>query len=264
MQKKNKKPATKKFIILLNMCWNAPVSFITLGIGTLLNIISFYILNYRNSKIVSLFVLFWQYGLLMQIPEGIAWVRIDKSIVIESRFALLLNVTQPLVLYLILLYLKTPFKYGHVVLFMYFLVLLTQIDILWEQSKSIAPVEGCEHLNLGYWNTSRGVIYIVSTLLILSELKYVYWILVNGFIFVFSLVLALSLYPCSTGSLWCWMISIAGPILVLMDYLQESIVSKYNKITSKKISTTAQPKIQPIHTTKGIAIQLERSRGSHK
>ena len=43
----------------------------------------------------------WQYGLLMQIPEGIAWLQLDggqTDIRAVSRVAFVLNITQPLAL----------------------------------------------------------------------------------------------------------------------------------------------------------------------
>lgn len=234
------------------MCWNASVSFTTLAIGSFLNIISYSILRKRDS-IAAAFVYFWQYALLMQLPEGIAWIRINESILVESRVAFFLNITQPLVTFLILWHLKTPFRYGHVVLFMYFLVLFTHADELWENSTSIAPVDDCKHLNLGYWDTSRGVVYIVSVLLIFSELESKYWIFVNAFIFLSTLVLSLVLYSCSIGSLWCWMISIAGPILVIMDYIKGAYFEK------KESSIQQHQPVQP-KTTKGVVMQFEHSK----
>jgi hypothetical protein len=238
------------------MCWNAPVSFITFGVGTFLNIVSYFILKRRDASMVITFLFFWQYGLLMQIPEGIAWVRIDESIEVESRVALFLNITQPLALFLIMVYLKTPFRYGHVTIFLYFLVLGTQFDQLWEQSQSIAPVDDCSHLNLGYWNTSRGTLYVVTTLLILSELTSVYWIIVNGSIFMTSLILALALYSCGSGSMWCWMIFVAGPILVIMERIQTPIIARFKP-----------PPLKPTRHSggglKGIVVQLEKSCANH-
>ena len=80
------------------MCWNAPVSFATLGLGTLFNLISYYALRERKTP-TSLLVWAWQYALLMQ---GVAWLQLEAGddIHVASRVAMVLNVTQPLALFL--------------------------------------------------------------------------------------------------------------------------------------------------------------------
>ena len=82
------------------MCWNARTSFVTLGVGTATNLAAYAIL--REDTIAQRFVLAWQYGLLMQIPEGIAWLSLeDEGALRAASFtAMLLNVTQPLVFWL--------------------------------------------------------------------------------------------------------------------------------------------------------------------
>ena len=88
----------KKFHVLQPMCWNAPVSFATLGLGTLFNLISYYALRERKTP-TSLLVWAWQYALLMQ---GVAWLQLEAGddIHVASRVAMVLNVTQPLALFL--------------------------------------------------------------------------------------------------------------------------------------------------------------------
>ena len=211
------------------MCWNAHTSFTTLGIGTLLNVLSFTILHQRDSPVRAM-VWAWQYALLMQIPEGIAWVQLDRGesdIAVASRVAMFLNLTQPLALFVATrssLW-NGELKYGHVALFMYFLLLVSEANELWDGSVSIAPEEGCAHLDLAYWNTSRGISYVFASVFVLSEVRLVYWALVNASIFLVSLLLSLTLYTCGVGSVWCWLIFMTGPILVAADLLQNTCVS---------------------------------------
>lgn len=202
------------------MCWNAPVSFVTLGAGTLLNILSYVALVRRGSMVAPL-VWAWQYALLMQLPEGIAWLRMDQGpIEVESRIALFLNVTQPLSLLVAIATLKVRFRYAHVALFMYFLLLLTEISEVWDRSATIAPSDGCEHINLAYWNTSRGFLYVFASLFVISELPSVYWAVVNSLIFLTSLAFAAAFYQCGMGSMWCWLIWTAGPLLVVAELVK--------------------------------------------
>jgi hypothetical protein len=215
------------------MCWNAHTSFATLGFGTLLNLLSYFILVKRDSP-VAVFVWGWQYALLMQVPEGVAWMQLNNAdsdnISAVSRVAMLLNVTQPLVLFLITRAsgLKGVIKYGHVALFMYLLLIASEADQVWTLSSSIAPEEGCPHLTLGYWNLSRGLTYVFASLFVISEIRLVYWAFVNVSIFLTSLILSLSIYTCGIGSVWCWFISMTGPILVSADMLQTNCIRVFS------------------------------------
>lgn len=224
------------------MCWNAPVSFVTLGAGTLLNILSYIALT-RRASLVAPLIWAWQYALLMQLPEGIAWIRIESgSIEAESRLALFLNVTQPLSLFLAEKLLNIRFQYAHVSLLMYYLLLLTESQDLWEKSRSIAPADGCEHINLAYWNMSRGVLYVTASLLVMSEIPSTYWAVVNSTIFLASLGLSAAFYNCGMGSMWCWLIWMAGPVLVLADLvktpLEEMTHPKPNPETVRRVRRT--------------------------
>jgi len=158
------------------MCWSATSSFVTLAVGTVLNVASYALLRRWGSPTSSL-VWSWQFALLMQIPEGIVWLQLDA---------------------------------GHDDL----VVLLSQMDEVWSHAASIAPRPGCAHLDLRYWTTSRGLVYVVTSLLVVSEARPLLWAVVNAGIFTVTLVLAMVVYPCGTGSVWCWFIFVAGPILV--------------------------------------------------
>jgi hypothetical protein len=100
---------------------------------------------------------------------------------------------------------------------MCFLLLVVDLPEYWERTESIAPSDGCEHLNLGYWNPSRGVLYVFAALFVISELPSLYWATINSAIFLLSLLFAAIFYNCGLGSMWCWLIWTAGPLLVLAD-----------------------------------------------
>lgn len=200
-----------------NMCWNAPVSFASFGVGTFLNILSYWWLVRRASPAAPL-VLAWQYALLMQIPEGIAHLQLERRSDIEavSRVAFFLNVTQPIALFVALRIgpVCVRVKYAHVALFLYVVVLLADVRHVWDAAASIAPSEGCRHLNLGYWDTTRGFVYVFVSLFVISEFPLWYWVCVNSAIFVITLLVSFAFYSCGLGSVWCWMVSASGLILV--------------------------------------------------
>ena len=206
------------------MCWSATTSFTTLAIGTSLNIASYVYLRHRRSA-TSLLVWSWQYALLMQVPEGIVWLQLDagdRDVSGASRLAMFLNVTQPLALLLGIRLggLFRGFRYAHVALGLYAVVILSQFDEIWSRSHSIAPNVGCPHLSLRYWDVSRGIVFLVTSLLIVSEARPVFWSVVNALLFILTFLLAILVYPCGVGSVWCWFIFITGPVLVICDHLQ--------------------------------------------
>ena len=87
------------------MCINEPVSWVTLLIGTLVNLTALVLLGKQAKKgqkldstnvvlpiaIISL----WQYALLMQIPDALAWR--NPSANYPGKLAFVLNTTQPLI-----------------------------------------------------------------------------------------------------------------------------------------------------------------------
>lgn len=202
------------------MCWSATTSFVTLAIGTLLNLASYALLQRWNSP-TALLVWSWQYALLMQIPEGAVWLQLNhhEDITAMSRLAMVLNVTQPLALLLGIRFggLYHEFRYAYVALVLYTVVLVTQFDEVWERSASIAPERDCPHLSLRYWDTSRGIVYVVTSLIVVSEARPVFWAVVNASLFSVTLLLAAVVYPCGVGSVWCWFVIATGPLLVVCD-----------------------------------------------
>ena len=142
------------------MCWNAQISFLTFSIGTLLNISSYLYLRYMKSSIQNI-IIYWQYTLLMQIVEGIAWIQIDDDIQIVSKFAMVLNTFQPLVLMLVIRFGLSvkPIKYAGIANLMYFSLLLS--DGVWNFT-DIRPQDGCTHLRLRYWTATRTTLYMLA------------------------------------------------------------------------------------------------------
>lgn len=195
------------------MCWNAPVSFATLGVGTLLNVLSYVDLRRSDARHQ---LWYWQFCLLMQLPEGAAWVAHERgeSLAAPSRAAMLLNVAQPLALLgsVVLSRRHLP-SVAATACFMYLVLLVSDAGGLWAAAESIAPKPGCAHLNLGYWDGRRTPQYIVANLLGFAAIPSRLWALVNAGIFMVALCVSVALYECGGGSVWCWAIFPAGLLL---------------------------------------------------
>lgn len=209
------------------MCWNAQVSFSTFAIGTLLNISSYSYLRHMQSSIQNI-IIYWQYTLLMQIVEGIAWIQIqnEEDIQIVSKFAMVLNTFQPLILMLVVRFgLLKPIKYAGIANLMYFALLLS--DGVWNFT-DIKPQDGCTHLRLRYWTTTRTTLYMLASLISFWEIPSLFWSLVNMSIFLISFFIAIIFTSCGVGSLFCWIIFTSGPILVTAFYVRRIKVSIEN------------------------------------
>lgn len=199
------------------MCWNAPVSFVTFFGGSLLNLLCYFLLGRTN---LSRILIYWQYTLLMQLIEGIIWLRYDtgSNIQMHSLIAMVLNVTQPFVLLLVVKYgIGTTVSYAIVANIMYAALLLS--EPIWD-FRDIAPPPGCVHLELRYWNISTTTSYMLASVAGFLEIPDRVWAAANIVIFVGSLLLAMLISSCGRGSLFCWLIFASGGILVLVDYLR--------------------------------------------
>lgn len=224
------------------MCWSAETSFLTLGLGSVGNALSFVWLRHRKSPVAA-FVWAWQYALLMQLPEGVAWLQLrdgNADLRVVGRVAMLLNVTQPLALFAAtrLSGLKGTLRYGHVALLMYLTLLASEAGELWRGSRSIAPSEECEHLDLNYWNTSRGILFVVTSLVVFSEVSDPYWKSVNTLLFLVSLLTSVFFYECGLGSMWCWIVSFSGPFLVIAEVVRPLLMPP---ATPSSTSSSSRP-----------------------
>ena len=155
---------------------------------------------------MSKVLLYWQYALTMQLVEGVAWIQYNDNVdlTVVSAFALFFNVTQPIVLALIIRFgMQVPVRHAFIANLMYTALLLT--DRVWAFS-DIAPAPECNHLELRYWDVPRTTLYMLATLISFLEIPDRVWALVNISIFLGSLFLAMIITSCGVGLLFCWLI----------------------------------------------------------
>lgn len=209
------------------MCWSASISLVTLALGTLGNAGAYVFFRTREPHTRTMLA-YWQFCLQMQLSEGIAWLAIDdgRDSVVAARSAMIFNVFQPVVLVVAVWSLQTrvPMR-GAIAVFMYAVLIATDTRDLLEASASIAPLANCTHLNLGYWDASRSALYVTASLFAFLDLQAVYWRWVNLGLFATTFVVALALYPCGGGSMWCWSIASSGPVLVLAWAVRRRMLS---------------------------------------
>lgn len=200
------------------MCWSETTSIVTFVLGSVLNIFAYMYLTYKNSP-SKIFVFYWQFTLLMQLPEAIVWNHINSGTDISgpSRIAMILNIFQPIAL---LLCVTTGFDNSLSAVFMYSLLIVSDFQELWIEGSDISPKKGCRHLNLGYWNLSRTLLYVFSSMICFMSFGNRFWGWLNMLIFLTTLIVSVLIYNCGGGSMWCWMISFSGLILITAEYFK--------------------------------------------
>ena len=201
------------------MCINEETSWITLIIGTIINMYASYDL-YKNKMFVPLFlVIAWQYALFMQLPDALAWrnIKNGKNTEQEGKLAFLLNVTQPIIYSLCIIPFATNLKLLLLMLigmFFYVYHIYTNRNTV---NYELKPSEKCSSLNYTWWRSPFDYrIYLLVMSLVFLCISNNTFALLNIIIFYGSLILSYIIqYSCNLSSFWCWSIASAG----LINYL---------------------------------------------
>jgi energy-converting hydrogenase Eha subunit C len=212
------------------MCLSESVSWTTLIIGTIVNILC---INYlirlknKNTTMPILFIIAWQYALLMQIPDALEWRNPNKS-GYPGKLAYFLNTTQPLVVVICvaIAFQKLDISLGRLIPAIISLVVYMAF-VIKDSSKrtnfNIEPDKNCRNLNYQWWNNLPVLLYFTTILLVFASIPNTGYIVINSVIFIGSIIATKLIVGnhCNPGSLWCWSVASAGPIIFLYYILQK-------------------------------------------
>ena len=211
------------------MCFSERTSWFTLAIGTAANAVAVYALASclrPDAAVVPIcLVLAWQYALLMQIPDALAWR--SPSATYPGKLACALNVTQPLVtlalVYTMLRRLGLPATrlapaaivgaayVGHIAC----AVLRTSFDL--------RPLAGCTNLTYPWWDRAPAdfYLYALCILLAIAAVPSPPLACLSVAVFVGSLAVVRAKVGtgCSPSSLWCWSVAPAGAVTAVAAFL---------------------------------------------
>ena len=198
------------------MCISEKVSWVTLGIGTILNIlILVYLSRIHDSNIIIpiILVIGWQYALLMQIPDALAWR--NPNATYPGKLAFILNMTQPLVLFILVVIALSRlgvslWKLCPAILTLSVYSILTIKEAVKMKKYNISPPPNCKYLSYPWWDGPKYYFYLLSIVLALLALAPAWgYIILSLVLFIGSTIAAKIVSgKCPSGSLWCW--SIAG------------------------------------------------------
>ena len=205
------------------MCWSENASYFSFVVGTITNTIAMYILIRDGYRTQAVMLLWWQFDLLMQIPEALEWraIRLRRTSKFNTSLAFFLNVLQPLVAYLCVS--AAIGRHDAISIVALFTYMLTFVHV--KLPASIRPTDECPHLNLDWWPYWRALAYHITTLIVLRSLP-TKDMLIHGAIFEATLLLSIAtVKPCGVASVWCWSTFVAAITVLLVTKVTEKIPS---------------------------------------
>lgn len=214
------------------MCFNERTSWLTLLVGSAVN--AYVLSRLGPSSPEATLVLLWWFGLLMQVPEALEWRAVREGRAEgkgNARLALVLNLLQPVVAAGGLLLLgerlggdapASAWALPAALLFAYCLRVAVHWPEMWADARirpGPAPSRdgeaACDHMQLRWWRGRRVLLglYIATFLASFAGALPSRWAVAMGGYFVGTLLLSRGLYPCSTGSMWCWLVASSGLVI---------------------------------------------------
>jgi hypothetical protein len=202
------------------MCFDVRTSLTTFSIGTIANAHNLYTFSKDYPEVVPVTIV-WQWVLMMQVFEAMAWMSQDKKDENgkAASMAMMANVTQPIVTFLVLMLFSESMRsvgmtnkaIATFAVFAYIVWLILQLNKS-DKFDELKPKKDCDHLNLGWWDHFDGhsSMYMATllTVLVLLLRPLEFMSLTTGYIFG-TLLLSGLVYSCGTGSMWCWLVAFA-------------------------------------------------------
>ena len=201
------------------MCLDFKTSVTTLSIGTIFNIIG--IMLYKNVEYLPFFIS-WQWVLLMQVFDAIAWKtqNCNKTNQQVEKLAYVANIMQPIIVFMssiLISKVSMNFKLiSTMVISLYIIQLLYQSPNV--EFKCLTPKKDCKYLNYNWWNNINATGYILTLITMsLFLLRPFALSLINLIYIIITLIISSTVYKCGTASMWCWFAAFA-PLINIIAY----------------------------------------------
>lgn len=195
------------------MCWSETVSWTTLAIGTLFNIVA--MISIPDPTFIAISII-WQWILLMQLFDALGWHGECGSTVnkVGTYGAMIANLTQPLIVLVMLLTVsKVSVAFKCIAIGLFLIYAGYMIGMLHNKRYDcLKPQEDCTALRYSWWDDAPygGALYTISIIgIILLLLRpFIYSLYQVGYILL-ALALSGIFYACGTASMWCWFAAFA-------------------------------------------------------
>jgi len=180
------------------MCFDKQTSIITFILGTVVNIFNIF---YFRTTIITLLSIIWEWILLMQLFEAIAWdsqpsgESCSKQNNWATNGAMIANVTQPIIVALVLIAFTSVSTQNKIIamtlVFAYICWLLYALNSN-PPFKCLKPTDNCENLDLVWWNKFPGgampyMIVLAAVIFLLLRPMDVAWASIIFIKFIMSL-----------------------------------------------------------------------------
>jgi len=216
------------------MCFNYKVSIITFFIGIIFSLI---LIQYGNkkyileNKITGIFFIFISF---IQFMDFLFWIDIKNKYGINkivTIFGPILNICQPLILYLIKYYYYKPnitiFENNNLPIallnVMYFIYFIINYIIFLYNEKTITSTKN-NHLNWPWINYFNPYFYLILTAINIFYLFDLYYAFILFIITYFFLYISATFFYNNIGELWCFFGAFIPFIIFLIrldfDYMQ--------------------------------------------
>lgn len=194
------------------MCWNEPISWTTFCVGTLFNI--YLIWRFKTPVAIALAII-WEWAILMQLLDALLWMdqKCGTLNKVASKSAYIANITQPIVIFLVLLTISTvdiKFKIMSciVILFYIIYIIMTKSDV----GKIECVKDEGGHLDYFWWKKMKygSIIFVLTVVLIvlflLRPMKLSFF---EVCYFLLTLILTAIFFNYGGPSIWCWFAAFA-------------------------------------------------------
>lgn len=206
------------------MCWSKNASLASFIIGTIINIMVFFLFP---SKIIRIICIFWQWVLMMQISEYFIWKdqECKKENKLGTKMALFFNIMQPIVLFIVFMVgedkknkINNISKItASIIIIIYISFMIINLNKQSEY-KCIKPSKKCSHLNLKWWNDIKysGIFYcVIISLLILLLVRPMNISIISLIYIIGTLIISALVYSCGSASMWCFFV-VPFPLIIAL------------------------------------------------
>lgn len=185
------------------MCYNEPVSWITLIIGTLFTLLNIFSFS-KNYEILAL-SLYWFSAVSMQLWEALIYRFKDnqKKCSYYTKIAAVNNIMQPLVLLLLLSNRKLLLvnKQLAIIVAIIYLFLINKKMVL---PNYCAYDKKLKHITFNWWNEKNNYLYFVVNIILILLLLTSKIRIFQLILFAVSFIISLAIRNKYNGSIWCW------------------------------------------------------------
>jgi hypothetical protein len=223
------------------MCWNEEVSIASFVVGVTISISVGY-LSWKQGEIhLAVISIFWIWSLLMQLFDYFVWS--NKCNVVNNknlnRIGYMLNITQPIILYLCLINLSPGISKENIICsVVVFIYIIWFLAFSLEFDKNQCPrKKSIKHLEYPWWSNNDvnifryenigTILYIISISVCLLLLMKPFPVALGLWIYIIvTLLISVFYIYDGAASIWCWF----AVITPLVGY----IILKNTKTTVKK------------------------------